>query len=106
MNRSGLTTVEAQREAANGRVEQHIHEAGDDHRDHGHQHTLQGVELARIGLVAIASLASWFGLWQYFTSFDVIALVAALAGGFPIYKEAFSNLLARRMTMELSMTIA
>jgi P-type Cu+ transporter len=30
----------------------------------------------------------------------------ALAGGFPIYKEALENILERRMTMELSMAIA
>src|SRR5207253_5077864 len=29
-----------------------------------------------------------------------------LVGGYPIFKEAVANLLARRMTMELSMTIA
>ena len=43
---------------------------------------------------------------SYVASFDVIALVATLAGGYPIFKEAVANLLARRMTMELSMTIA
>ena len=31
---------------------------------------------------------------------------AAAVGGYPVWKEAISNLLARRMTMELSMTIA
>ena len=36
----------------------------------------------------------------------MIALVATLAGGYPIFKEAVANLVARRMTMELSMTIA
>src|SRR5262249_58922655 len=35
-----------------------------------------------------------------------VALAATLAGGYPIFKEAVANLLARRMTMELSMTIA
>jgi len=43
---------------------------------------------------------------EVFANFDVIALVAALAGGYPIFKEALSNTLARKMTMELSMTIA
>jgi heavy metal translocating P-type ATPase len=33
-------------------------------------------------------------------------LVATLVGGYPIIKEAFENIVERRMTMELSMTIA
>src|SRR6202171_5063550 len=33
-------------------------------------------------------------------------LAATLIGGFPIFKEAFENIVERRMTMELSMTIA
>jgi heavy metal translocating P-type ATPase len=32
--------------------------------------------------------------------------VAALIGGYPIFKEAFENIVERKMTMELSMTIA
>jgi heavy metal translocating P-type ATPase len=36
----------------------------------------------------------------------VIGLAATLIGGYPIFKEAFENILERRMTMELSMTIA
>jgi Cd2+/Zn2+-exporting ATPase/Cu+-exporting ATPase len=60
----------------------------------------------RTGLVALACLASWLGLWRHVAGFDVIALVATLAGGYPIFREALANLVARRMTMELSMTIA
>jgi Cd2+/Zn2+-exporting ATPase/Cu+-exporting ATPase len=77
---------------------------------------LEAVDLVRISLVAAATAASWFGLWKSLASvlglgealagFDVIALVATLAGGYPIFKEAVANLVARRMTMELSMTIA
>ena len=37
---------------------------------------------------------------------DLVGLIAVLAGGYPIYREAFGDLLSRRMTMELSMTIA
>jgi Cd2+/Zn2+-exporting ATPase/Cu+-exporting ATPase len=75
---------------------------------HGHdqEHVLEWLDLARIGLVALAVAASWLGLWQYVAGFDVIALAATLLGGYPIFKEALANLLVRRMTMELSMTIA
>lgn len=64
------------------------------------------IEVARIFFVAVASAASWLGAWQRFASFDVIALSAMLVGSYPILREALSALLARRMTMELSMTIA
>jgi Cd2+/Zn2+-exporting ATPase/Cu+-exporting ATPase len=67
---------------------------------------LERVDLIRIGLAAVAVVASWLGLWQALASFDVIALAATLIGGYPIFKEAFSNLISRRMTMELSMTMA
>ncbi len=36
----------------------------------------------------------------------MLGIVGLLVGGWPILKEAFDNLIARRMTMELSMTIA
>jgi Cd2+/Zn2+-exporting ATPase/Cu+-exporting ATPase len=37
---------------------------------------------------------------------DWLAFAGTVIGGFPIYQEAWENLLKRRMTMELSMTIA
>ena len=75
-------------------------------QDQDHEHPLEWVELLRIGLVAVGILVSWLELWKPFARFDVIALTATLIGGYPIFKEAFANIVARRMTMELSMTIA
>ncbi len=115
MNHNTSATMKADGSSESTHLGDHRHEHGHEnnhehhhHEDHGHDHAhpLGWVELARIGLVALACLASSFGLWQQFASLDVIALVATLAGGYPIFKEAISNLLARRMTMELSMTIA
>lgn len=77
-----------------------------DHDAHGHDHPVETLELVRIGFVGLAVLASWLQLWKGFAGFDVIALAATLIGGYPIFKEAFENILERRMTMELSMTIA
>ena len=37
---------------------------------------------------------------------SVIGIAATLLGGYPIFKEAFENIVERKMTMELSMTIA
>src|SRR6516162_9513558 len=82
------------------------HSEAHDPDDGGHEHALEGVDLVRIGLVALACIASWLDLWQHFASFDVIAFAATLAGGYPIFKEAVANVVSRRMTMELSMTIA
>ena len=41
-----------------------------------------------------------------FRKVSVIGLIAAVIGMFPILKEAFEAVSERRMTMELSMTIA
>jgi Cd2+/Zn2+-exporting ATPase/Cu+-exporting ATPase len=71
-----------------------------------HEHHVQRGDLIRIGLVALAVAVSWFFPWQPFLKVSVVALVATLAGGYPIFKEAFEALRERRMTMELSMTIA
>lgn len=67
---------------------------------------IEWVDLTRIVFVALAIIASWFGLWKRFAPYDVISIVAALIGGYPILKEAVTALISRRMTMELSMTIA
>jgi Cd2+/Zn2+-exporting ATPase/Cu+-exporting ATPase len=63
-------------------------------------------ESSRIGLVALATAAVWLRLWEPFPHLSVIGLTAALVGGAPIFREAFSAVRSRRMTMELSMTIA
>jgi Cd2+/Zn2+-exporting ATPase/Cu+-exporting ATPase len=110
MNQATLTTAEAnaQRKPPGGQNQ----DPGSEDNKPG----LAWVDRVRIGLVAVAAVASWFEAWKSLArllglretvaNFDVIALVATLAGGYPIFKEAVANLLARRMTMELSMTIA
>jgi Cd2+/Zn2+-exporting ATPase/Cu+-exporting ATPase len=54
----------------------------------------------------MAAAAVWFRLWEPFPHISVIGIAAALIGGYPIFKEAFDNIVERKMTMELSMTIA
>jgi cation transport ATPase len=80
---------------------EHDHD-DDDHHEHG----FELVEVLRVVFVAVAAIAVWFHLWEPFHRVSVIGLVATLIGGYPIFKEAFENILERRMTMELSMTIA
>ena len=70
------------------------------------EHAADPVELARIAFVALAAAAVWFQLWEPFPHVSVIGILAALIGGYPIFKEAFENIVERKMTMELSMTIA
>lgn len=60
----------------------------------------------RLGVLAAVVLASLLGWWRPFLQRDWLAFAATLAGGFPIFAEAWDNLRRRRMTMELSMTIA
>jgi heavy metal translocating P-type ATPase len=80
------------------------HGHGHDHDDHSHEIGIgEYVRLGLMGIIVIASLAGW---WRPFMNRDWLALVGTVIGGFPIYKEAWENLLKRRMTMELSMTIA
>jgi heavy metal translocating P-type ATPase len=71
-----------------------------------HEHGFEWTEIARIAFVAFAAAAVWFRLWEPFPQVSVIGIAAALIGGYPIFKEAFENIVERKMTMELSMTIA
>jgi cation transport ATPase len=71
-----------------------------------HQHGWDELDLYRIAFVALAAAAVWFHSWEPFPSFSLIGVVATLIGGYPIFREAVENVLERRMTMELSMTIA
>src|ERR1700675_4791241 len=80
--------------------------SSDVHEDHDHEHGFELVEVLRVLFVALAAAAVWFHLWEPFPRISVIGLAATLIGGYPIFKEAFENILERRMTMELSMTIA
>lgn len=77
------------------------HEVHDDH-----EHPLEWTEMVRIGVVALAGAAVWFQLWEPLPYLSVIGVVGLLIGGWPIFKEAFENILVKRMTMELSMSIA
>lgn len=69
-------------------------------------HDVESVELLRVFVVAIAAALVWFQLVPRLAGWDVIGIAGLLFGAWPILKEAFENLKARRMTMELSMSIA
>jgi Cd2+/Zn2+-exporting ATPase/Cu+-exporting ATPase len=71
-----------------------------------HGSHVEPAEIVRIAFVAVAAAAVWAEVWEPFSQFSLIGLVASLVGGYPIYREAVESTLHRRMTMELSMTIA
>ncbi len=84
---------------------------GNNHGQHGSEHDEHGhgaewADLLRIAFVALAAAAVWFRLWEPFPRTSVIGIAATLIGGYPIFKEAVENIVERKMTMELSMTIA
>src|ERR1700686_5386220 len=78
-----------------------------DHEDgHEHEHALNWPEINRVLFVAGAAAAIWFlggARNPYVTG---IGVICAIVGGFPIFHEAYENIVQRRMTMELSMAIA
>jgi Cd2+/Zn2+-exporting ATPase/Cu+-exporting ATPase len=63
-------------------------------------------ELLRLALMAASAAASWLGLWRHLLPFDLIAILATLIGGYPIYKETFHSLRHKRISMEVSMALA
>jgi len=71
-----------------------------------HSHRMDWLSLTRIALVAMAAAVVWFRVWEPYPRVSLIGMLATLIGGFPIFKEAFENIVERKMTMELSMTIA
>lgn len=74
--------------------------------DRGARHNQHWREWARVAFVALILLVAWTQLIPRVRNLDLLALAGILIGGYPIFKEAISDLLERRMTMELSMTIA
>jgi heavy metal translocating P-type ATPase len=104
-------TIDSAGQVANDCHEHDPHSHGhhrdhDDHNHDDHDHGTGTAEYVRLGLMGIIVVASLTGWWHPFMDRDWLAFAGTVIGGFPIYKEAWENLLKRRMTMELSMTIA
>ena len=99
------------RSAANSHQHPHNHEHPHDH-DHDHEHEEHHdhgegwLEWARVGFVAVILVLVWTQIVPRVRGIDILAVLGVLIGGYPIFKEAIADLLGRRMTMELSMTIA
>lgn len=73
---------------------------------HEHDHGFEWPEAVRIAIVALIAAGVWFRIWEPLSTLSVLGVVGLLVGGWPIFREAVENIFARRMTMELSMSIA
>jgi Cd2+/Zn2+-exporting ATPase/Cu+-exporting ATPase len=80
--------------------------SSEDHDHEGNEHGFKLQDAIRIALVAVAATLVWFRVWEPFAHFSIIGIAGTLIGIYPILKEAAENAMERRMTMELSMTIA
>jgi len=81
------------------------HHAGHEDDD-DHEHALSWRELNRVLFVAAAAGAIWFLGGASNPYITAIGVICTLVGGYPIFHEAYESITQRRMTMELSMTIA
>lgn len=100
-----LASIRMAAPAAHGHTLSQAHDHGDDDH-HDHEHDLVWPEVVRIVLVALTAAAVWFRLWEPVPTVSLIGVTGLLIGCWPIFKEALENVLVKRMTMELSMSIA
>jgi len=80
----------------------HMHEA---HKGHEHAQ-IESADLVRIFVTGAIAALVWFRVWEPLRGISLLGIAGVLFGGYPIFREAFENIRERRMTMELSMTIA
>jgi Cd2+/Zn2+-exporting ATPase/Cu+-exporting ATPase len=78
----------------------------DHEADHEHGQAPNWPDVYRVLFVAVAAGAIWFLGGSRNPYLTGIGVICTLAGGFPIFHEAWENITQRRMTMELSMAIA
>jgi len=74
--------------------------------DGGHERSFKWREVVRVGFVGVAAAGVWFASHAALPHVTLAGVICAVAGGYPIYREAVENVVERRMTMELSMAIA
>jgi P-type Cu+ transporter len=77
-----------------------------DREEDDHSHAPNWREINRVLFVAAAAGALWFQGSIRNPYILGVGIACTIVGGFPIFYEAYENITQRRMTMELSMTIA
>ena len=106
-NQDGLRTPVAMDEVGSVAVAAELADLRHGEHEHDdHDHAFEWPEALRVVLVALAAAAVWFRVWEPFSQASVIGILGLLIGSWPIFRDALENILARRMTMELSMSIA
>ena len=105
MTQAKLKQAEA---VKNGDETEKLRSSDHDHHEDGHEqeHALNWREISRVLFVAAAAAAIWFLGGARNPYVIGIGVICTLVGGFPIFHEAYENIVQRRMTMELSMAIA
>jgi heavy metal translocating P-type ATPase len=74
--------------------------------DHHAANALNLIDVCRVLFVAATASVVWFAGRPPGLYIIAAGVICTLAGGFPIFHEAYENITERRMTMELSMAIA
>jgi heavy metal translocating P-type ATPase len=105
MAQAKMKPIDAEKHAHN--IEEHGSSGHADHEeDHDHEHAVSWREINRVLFVTAAAGAIWFLGGTTNPYITAIGVICTFVGGFPIFHEAWENIVQRRMTMELSMTIA
>ena len=77
------------------------------HEESVHEHApFEPWAVARIAVAVLGAAVLWFISSEPFLPAVAVGVATLAFAGWPMFREALENLLARRMTMELSMTIA
>src|ERR1700693_4159845 len=88
----------------------HSHDGStdNDHSEghHDHEHAVSWREINRVLFVAAAAGAVWLLHGASNPYMTALGVLCTLVGAFPIFYDAYQNIIQRRMTMELSMAIA
>ena len=63
-------------------------------------------DIIRLVLVGIAATFSFVGGGGDFSPLNLVAIVAVLLGGYPVFKETFESLREGHVNMEVSMAVA
>jgi heavy metal translocating P-type ATPase len=103
MNQTNLSEAETPKIAGSNPVSGSAEHEG--HEDE-HENPLNWREISRVLFTAAAAGAIWFLGGARNPYITAVGVICAIVGGFPIFHEAYENIMQRRMTMELSMAIA
>jgi len=62
-------------------------------------------EVARIVMVGLLIVLSWLRIWSPYFNFDIVAVIAVVFGGYPLFKDAYHLLWRRILGAEIFMSL-